>query len=142
MQPRVPGQRGGALVQARVVLHRARAEWIEARVEVEVALRQVHVVADDLGLAQLGQPRRLGAAEALREQAFGLRDVELGTHERAPPARALLEDGPRVALGAYAPAGVGLRVDARIAVQRVVAHRGHMDPREPASSGASAWVVP
>ncbi len=38
VQPRVAGQRRGALVQARVVLHRARAERVEAGVEVEVAL--------------------------------------------------------------------------------------------------------
>ena len=50
VQAGVPGQRGDALVQARVVLHRARAERVEARVEVEVALGQAHVVAHDLGL--------------------------------------------------------------------------------------------
>ena len=50
VQARVAGQRGGALVQARVVLHRARAERVEARVEVEVALGDADVVAHDLRL--------------------------------------------------------------------------------------------
>ena len=59
------GQRRDALVQARVVLHRARAERVEARVEIEVPLRQADVVAHDLRLGDLRQPRRLLAAEAL-----------------------------------------------------------------------------
>ena len=50
VQPRVAGQRGDALVQARVVLHRARAERVEAGVEVEVALGDADVVAHDLRL--------------------------------------------------------------------------------------------
>jgi hypothetical protein len=50
MQPGVSGQRRDALVQARVVLHRARPERIEAGVQVEVALGEVDVVTDDLGL--------------------------------------------------------------------------------------------
>jgi hypothetical protein len=37
MQPGVAGQRRDALVESRVVLHRARAERIRTRVEVEVA---------------------------------------------------------------------------------------------------------
>ncbi len=63
VQPGVAGQRRDPLVQARVVLHRARAERIEARVEVEVALREPHVVAHELGLAHLGEPRGPGAAQ-------------------------------------------------------------------------------
>ena len=50
VQARVAGQRGDALVQARVVLHRARAERVEAGVEVEVALGDADVVAHELGL--------------------------------------------------------------------------------------------
>ena len=50
VQTRVSGQRGDALVQARVVLHRARAERVEARVQVEVALGEADVVAHDLRL--------------------------------------------------------------------------------------------
>ena len=48
VQARVAGQRRDPLVQLRVVLHRARPERVEACVEIEVALRQPVVVADDL----------------------------------------------------------------------------------------------
>ena len=63
VQARVARQRRDALVQLRVVLHRARAERVEAGVEVEVALGQPVVVADDLRLGDLRQLRRLRAAE-------------------------------------------------------------------------------
>ena len=56
------GYSGGPLVDLGVVLHGARAERIEARVDRVVELREVDEVADDLGLVQLGQADRLGAA--------------------------------------------------------------------------------
>ena len=52
------GQAGRPLVELRVELHRARAERVEPGVDRVVELRQVDVVADDLGLVQLGQGRR------------------------------------------------------------------------------------
>ena len=58
MQARVAGERGDALVEPRVVLHRARAERVDPGVEVEVAAREPVVVADDLGLGDLGEARR------------------------------------------------------------------------------------
>ncbi len=69
VQPGVAGQRRDALVQARVVLHRAGAERVEAGVEVEVALRDAHVVTHDLGLGDLGQPRRRGRGAGARAAA-------------------------------------------------------------------------
>ncbi len=93
VQAGVAGQRRDALVQARVVLHRARAQRVEARVQVEVALGQLHVVAHDLGLGDLGQAGALGAAETIGQQPVDLRHVQLGGDERAAPGRALLEDG-------------------------------------------------
>ena len=101
VQARVPRQRRDALVQLGVVLHRARAERIEARVEVEVALREPVVVADDLGLGDLRQPRRLGAAHArgqeLVERALG--DVQRRGDERAAAGpRALVDRQHAVAL--------------------------------------------
>ena len=63
-----PGQRRDALVQARVVLHRARAQRVEAGVEIEVALGEAHVVAHDLRLGELRQARRLRRGAALRQQ--------------------------------------------------------------------------
>ena len=59
-----PGQRGDALVDPRVVLHRARAERVDPGVEVEVAAREAVVVADDLGLGDLGQRGGLASAAA------------------------------------------------------------------------------
>ena len=64
VQAGVPGQRRDPLVELRVVLHRARAERVEAGVEVEVAAREPVVVADDLRLGDLGQARRLARAAA------------------------------------------------------------------------------
>ena len=88
-----PGSAGDPLVQARVVLHRARAERVEARVEVEVALRQSYVVAHELGLGHLGQrggSRRGGTARAGRRAPAGTSSSR--ADERAAPGRALLED--------------------------------------------------
>jgi hypothetical protein len=95
VEPRVAGQSRDPLVQPRVVLHRARAEGVEAGVEVEVAPRQPHVVADQLGLGDLGEARRVGAQrparQQLRDRAVG--DVELGGDEGPPPRLTALEDG-------------------------------------------------
>ena len=54
----MPGQRGEPLVPLGVVLHRARPERVEVRVDRHVQRRQVRVVPDDVELAQLGQRRR------------------------------------------------------------------------------------
>src|SRR5882757_7258090 len=66
MQVREARQRDDALVDARVVLHRARAQRVEAGVDPEVALRELREVADELELVNLGKPRRLGAPQLLR----------------------------------------------------------------------------
>src|SRR5206468_11743282 len=65
MKVREAGQRYEPLVDPRVVLHRAGAEWIEAGVDPEVASRELGEVAEDLRLRELRQPRRLGAAQLL-----------------------------------------------------------------------------
>ena len=140
MQPRVPGQRRHALVQAGIVLHRAGAERVEAGIEVEVALGDPDVVTDDLGLGDLGQAWRCRPAQALGQQLahVHLRHVQRGWHERAAAGRSLLEDragrlalqrgGPR---RGRAPRGlVGamrqpVRLDARIGVQVVFVDRAH-----------------
>src|SRR5215217_5526530 len=92
MQTRMTGQRRDPLVQLRVVLHRARAERIEALVDVEVAGRQGRVVADDLGFGNLWKLGRIGAAEALGERVVVAGNVELGRDERAPTLDGLVED--------------------------------------------------
>ena len=63
MEPREARERREPLVDPRVVLHRAGAERIEARVDAEVAGRELREVADELELRHLGEARRLGAAE-------------------------------------------------------------------------------
>ena len=62
MERREAGQACGPLVDLGVVLHRARAERVEPRVDRVVELREVDVVADDLGLVELRQRRRRRAA--------------------------------------------------------------------------------
>ena len=54
------------LVDARVVLHRARTERIEAGVDAEVARRELGEVTQHLRLAELRQARRLARAQAQR----------------------------------------------------------------------------
>ena len=94
MQPRVARQRRDLLVQARVVLHRAGAERVGAGVEVEVAARDPVVVADDLGLGDLGQRGGALAQELRRDQLRkrGLGDVGGGQNRRAPALDGALED--------------------------------------------------
>ena len=90
VQPGVTGQRRDALVQAWVVLHRAGAERVEAGVEVEVALGDAHVVAHDLGLGDLGQPRRRAPAQraGISRSSGHLGHVERRrTRTRGVPAR-------------------------------------------------------
>ena len=53
----------GALVDARVVLHRAAAERVEAGIDPEVPVGQLGEVADDLVLGDLGESRRALPAE-------------------------------------------------------------------------------
>ena len=60
-------QAGRPLVELRVVLHGARAERVEPGVDRVVELRQVDVVADDVGLVHLGQGRRRGPPGAGRD---------------------------------------------------------------------------
>ena len=58
---REAGQAGGPLVDLGVVLHRARAQRVEAAVHRVVEVREVDEVADDLGLVELRQRQRRAA---------------------------------------------------------------------------------
>ena len=78
------------LVHARVVLHRAGAERVEARVDAEVAVGESREVADELGLRDLGQPRRLPAGELLRD--LRLRQLVARQRAGATARLRLLED--------------------------------------------------
>ena len=102
VQAGVARQRRQPLVQLRVVLHRARAERVEALVEVEVLGRERRVVAHDLGLGHL---RQLGGplAPGVRRQQLVQRHlghVERRRHERPASLARALEDRDRVLVAA------------------------------------------
>jgi hypothetical protein len=134
VQAGVPRQRRDALVQLRVVLHRARAEGVEALVEVEVARREPLVVAVDLGLGDLGQLRRVRPPHPGRDEVverLGLH-VELRRDERAAARLRLVEDRAgavalhRGLVERRLRTVVALAVrDAGVAVQAVVVHGAH-----------------
>src|SRR5205085_12662366 len=84
MEVREPGQLPEPLVDPRVVLHRAGAERVEARVDAEVARRQLGEVADELELGHLRKARRVGAPKLLRELAA--REALVARDERRAPA--------------------------------------------------------
>ena len=84
MQVRESGQPDDALVDARVVFHRAAAERIEARVDAEVARRELREVAEHLRLGELRQASRLLARELRRH--LGHRQIGL-RHAQAAAAR-------------------------------------------------------
>ena len=88
---REAGQHHEPLVDARVVLHRAGAERIEAVVDAEVARRELREVTDELELGHLRQARRLRAAQLLRN--VGRRQPSgRGIDRRAPARLRLLVD--------------------------------------------------
>src|SRR5687768_11527689 len=64
-------QHDHALVDARVVLHRARAERVEARVDAEGSIGERREVPDDLGLGQLWQAWRSLTPEPVRNVDLG-----------------------------------------------------------------------
>jgi hypothetical protein len=65
------GVAGDPLVPLRVVLHRATAERIKVRVDGHVPRGQVHVVADQVDLAQLRQRRRTAGEVLLGDEVGG-----------------------------------------------------------------------
>ena len=86
-----PGRRGQPLVPLGVVLHRARAERIEVRVDRHVQRRQVREVPHHLELAQLGQRRRRARPGARRGAAR--RAARSGTSRLGQDRRARGRDG-------------------------------------------------
>ena len=79
-----PGKPRHVLVDLRVVLHRARAERVEARVEPVVHLAQAREVTDHVELGHLGQGRRLAAQGGSRQPIAHVLDgdVQLGQRVR------------------------------------------------------------
>ena len=90
MEVREARQRDDALVDAWVVLHRAGAERVEARVDAEVAIGEVREVTNDLVLRELRQPRRARAGE--RRGNLGQRQVVARYSSCASSCLALLVD--------------------------------------------------
>ena len=73
------GDARGPLVDLRVVLHGAGPERVHARVDGEVLLAELHVVAHGLGLRDLGQAGLLLAEQvAIEGGRIHLRDLGLG----------------------------------------------------------------
>ena len=90
VEAREPGQPGDELVDPRVVLHRAGAERVEARVDTEVPVGEVREVAHDLVLGELGQAWRLLARECRGN--LGYRQAVARDPPRTAPGLALLVD--------------------------------------------------
>ena len=149
------GQAGRPLVDLGVVLHGARAEGVEARVHAPVELGEVHVVADEGRLVELGECRAGGPPGGGGEPVEGVcgrrREARAGA---AAGPRALEEGGlQRVAGDAHrtastgTPAGAGASSAARAAANRPisagvvtsVAHTSRPSARagSPGSSSAS-----
>ena len=85
-----PGEGHDAFVDSGVVLHRARAERVEAGVDPEVAVGERREVPHDLVLRHLGQPRRRLSPELRGDLRH--RQVVGGDTTRAPPRPRLLVD--------------------------------------------------
>src|SRR5207253_3608230 len=100
MQASETRERSEALVDPRVVFHRAGAEWIEAGVDAEVARRELREVANELELRHLGKARRLGAAEVVRDLRRWGQALVARQRRRTTPRLRLLVDEPHPATSA------------------------------------------
>jgi len=98
------GQHGVLVAGLRVVFHRARTERVEVRVDGEVELRQPREMAHGVEFADLGQQRRLAAAQRLRHRGadpLGPRmsaDRRRQLRGRDPARPGVFEDGLLVRL--------------------------------------------
>src|SRR5258706_16117681 len=79
-------------VEPRVVLHRARAERVETRVDRDVELRQPREMPDDVDLGDLDLVRYLTPHQPGRKRIARLRDVERRKTVALPAALRVLED--------------------------------------------------
>ena len=95
VEPEEAGDPRRPLVDLGVVLHRARPERIELRVDAEIPLREPDEVAERLGLAHLGEARGLARGRARRSARAGSTAGTSSGASDAPDAagRAPLEDG-------------------------------------------------
>src|SRR5262245_9970059 len=103
MQAREAGQACHVLVDLRVVLHGARAQRVEVRVDAVVHPREARVVANHVELGHLRQGRRITTQVLLGQKLVDvrLRHVGSGQRERLAPRRGELEDQLVVGAGAH-----------------------------------------
>src|SRR6266404_1337597 len=87
---------GNEFIDARVVLHRAGAERIDAQIDSVVPGRKTREVAKHFNLADFGKPFDAGAAVICAERLGGIGGghIERRQFERALSGRRLLEDQP------------------------------------------------
>ncbi len=85
-----PGQRGQPFIHARVVLHRARAERVEAGVNAEVARRELGEVTEQVRLGDLRKARRRRPPQLTRNLGHGQIQARRSTCSAA--GTGLLED--------------------------------------------------
>ena len=90
MEVSEPRQPSDTFVDARVVLHRATPERVEARVDAERAIGERRYVANDLRLGDLRKSRRTRAKKLRRE--FGPGEAVVGHTPGTTAGAALLED--------------------------------------------------
>ena len=104
-----------SLVDARVVLHRAGAQRIEARVDPERARGKLGKVANELGFGDLGEPGGLLAAQLVGD--VGARQLVVARQRRGPPTGLrLLVDEPHPATSARTSARWSISAGVRFSV--------------------------
>src|SRR5262249_6881976 len=96
-------QTGHVLVELRVVLHGARAQGVEVRVDAVVHARETRVVAEDVALGHFPQCPRLPAHGFVGRDLAGVGVRHRGPRERGrfAAARGELEDQLVVGAGAH-----------------------------------------
>ena len=108
------GQVDDALVHPRVVLHRARAERVEAGVDAEVPVGERGEVAHELRLGDLRQARRLPARQLLGNLGGG--QLVARQPARAATGLRLLEDQLHAATSASTSASRSMSAGLRFSV--------------------------
>ena len=115
VQPAQARQRGDALADLGVVLHRARAQRIGSRLDAVVARRQLGEVAHEIDLGDLGQARRPAAQRDAGEQLVhrGLGHARCGEAVGAAAGPRLLVDGSQSGRRSAGRCVVARRVSAK-----------------------------
>jgi hypothetical protein len=111
MQIGEAGEAGDGLVQPRIVLHRARAERIDAHVDGVILLAETDVVAHGVRLGEAGQADRRLASVSAEAVALRVRHVDVDARRFQPSEleEERLFDGERTIAGE----GLALRPDGR-----------------------------